>query len=140
MSFVYYNPNPDGKNTGDCVVRALAKFLDISWIDAYINICVYACLNSDMPQINEIWSSYLESKGYTKHIVKDTCPYCYTLIDFCKDHIKGRYFVSLDVGYIDKYASADSGILRGNHVVTVIDGNYYDTWNSGNEVPICYWC
>jgi hypothetical protein len=24
-------------------------------------------------------------------------------------------------------------------VVTVQDGKYYDTWNSGNEVPVYYW-
>jgi hypothetical protein len=34
----------------------------------------------------------------------------------------------------------DSGKhLSGNHVVTVINGNYYDAWDSGGEVPIAYW-
>lgn len=25
MSFIFYNPNPSGKRTGDCVIRAIAK-------------------------------------------------------------------------------------------------------------------
>jgi len=32
------------------------------------------------------------------------------------------------------------GILAtGTHVIAVGDGNYYDTWDSGQEVPIYYW-
>ena len=50
MSFVYYNPNPKKKNTGDCVVRALAKFFDTDWLTAYMNICSFSALYFDMPQ------------------------------------------------------------------------------------------
>ena len=25
------------------------------------------------------------------------------------------------------------------NVIAVIDGDYYDSWDSGNEVPIYYW-
>lgn len=139
MSFVYFNPNPIGKRTSDCVIRALSKFFNVSWMEAYINICIYGAENYDMPNVNSVWSSYLESKGYVRHKVKDTCPYCYTLNDFCYDHPYGKYFVSLDVGYADIYSTADSGFIDGNHVVCVIDGDYYDTWKSGNEVVIFYW-
>lgn len=34
----------------------------------------------------------------------------------------GRYLLALD-----------------QHVVAVVDGDYYDTWDSGNEIPIYYW-
>ena len=139
MSFVYFNANPKNKRTSDCVIRALSKFLNLSWLDAYMDICVYGGLNSDMPNVNSIWSKYLESKGYTRHKVYDSCPNCYTLMDFCYDHPYGKYFVSLDVGYADIYSTADSGMIDGNHVVCVIDGNYYDTWDCGKEVVIFYW-
>lgn len=139
MSFRYFNPNPDNKHTSDCVIRALSKFLGVSWIEAYMEICVYGGFNSDMPNVNSVWSSFLESKGYRRHNIPDTCPYCYTLKDFCLDHPKGKYFVSLDVGYADLYSTADSGNVVGNHVVCVKNGNYYDTWDSGNEVVKYYW-
>ena len=37
-----------------------------------------------------------------------------------------------------------AGLLWGpsrisGHVVAVIDGNYYDTWDSGDKIPIYYW-
>lgn len=28
MGFIYYNPNPKGKDTGDCVIRALTLLFD----------------------------------------------------------------------------------------------------------------
>ena len=139
MSFIYYNPNPRGRHIGDCVIRALSKFLDSDWLTSFVDISCYAGVKGLLPQINDAWSSFLESKGYKRHNLKDTCPNCYTLKDFCFDHPKGKYFLSLDVGYIDLYTSADSGFIDGNHVVCVIDGDYYDTWDSGNEVVKCYW-
>ena len=30
-------------------------------------------------------------------------------------------------------------LATGAHVVAVVDGNYYDTWDSGNEVPVTVW-
>lgn len=30
-------------------------------------------------------------------------------------------------------------ILIDGHVVCVQDGYYYDSWDSGNEIPIYYW-
>ncbi len=54
--------------------------------------------------------------------VPDTCPHCYTIRDFAYDHPFGTYLVG-----------------TGKHVVTIIDGNYYDTWDSGGEIPIYYW-
>ena len=44
------------------------------------------------------------------------------MIDFCNDHPKGAYILALS-----------------SHVVAVVDGCYYDTWDSGQEIPIYYW-
>ena len=30
-------------------------------------------------------------------------------------------------------------LATNNHVVAVVDGNYYDTWDSGDETPIYVW-
>lgn len=72
-----------------------------------------------MPSSNKVWSTYLKEMGYKRFVLPETCPNCYTVKDFCRDHKQGSYLLSI-----------------GDHVVTAIDGNYYDAWDSGNEVPI----
>lgn len=122
MGFIVYNPNPTGRSVGDCLIRAVTKFLDKSWNEAYIDMAIQGLRDKDMPSSNAVLGSYLRRRGYDKVVVPDGCPDCYTLRDFCEDHPNGKYLV------------ATSG-----HVVTVVDGNYYDTWDSGSEVPIYYW-
>ncbi len=119
--YTYYNPNPQRKRVGDCVIRAISLALGESWEDVYSDLSVKAYLLSNMPSSDSVWGAYLRNKGYKIHTLPDKCPDCYTLEDFCKDHSKGTYIVKTD-----------------NHVVTCIDGNVYDTWDSSQEVPIYY--
>lgn len=120
--FVSYNPNPVGLKVGDCVVRALSKALGQDWEQTYIDLCVEGCLRCDMPSANAVWGAYLRRKGFEREIIPNTCPECYTVEDFCADHPNGTYILALD-----------------GHVVSVVDGQYFDTWQSGREVPIYYW-
>lgn len=121
-SYSYYNPNPHSRRVGDCAVRALSKALNQDWDKTYLWICIYGFIYKDMPNGNATWGIYLKDKGFTRQIIPDTCPDCYTLNEFCCDRPKGTYIV----------------VLSG-HVVAVIDGCIYDTWDSGNEIPIYYW-
>lgn len=75
----------------------------------------------DMPSSNEVWGAYLKSIGYKKYVIPNTCPDCYTVRDFCNDNPTGRFLLA-----------------TGSHVIAVIDGDYYDTWDSGDEVPVYY--
>lgn len=118
----YYNPNPKKKIVGDCVIRAVSLALGESWQDVYSDITVKGFILADMPSSDAVWGSYIRGKGFKTRVLPDTCPACYTLREFCEDHPKGTYIVKLD-----------------NHVVTVIDGDYYDTWDSGDAVPIFYY-
>ena len=118
MSYVTYNPNPKGLKVGDCVIRALSKALNKSWADIYIDICVKGLEMADMPSSNIVWGTYLMEKGY--HRVE--CPELMTVNEFTKKHNKGTYILG-----------------TGTHVITVIDGDYYDAWDSGDAVPYYYW-
>lgn len=120
--FIEYNPNPEQAIVGDCVVRAIAKLMQIDWETAYVGVVSQGFLMRDMPSSNSVWGAYLKKNGYKRHTLPDTCPDCYTIKDFCLDYPKGRYL-----------------LCTGTHVATVVDGNYYDTWDSGNEVPLYYW-
>lgn len=120
--FIYYNPNPAGRLVGDCTIRAICKLTEQDWDSVYVATSVEGFVKKDMPSGNSTWGAYLRRLGYTRHIIPNTCPDCYSVRDFCLDHSTGRYLLALD-----------------QHVVTVVDGDYYDTWDSGNEIPIYYW-
>ncbi len=121
--FRYFNPNPRNiSGVGDCAVRASAKALGISWNTAYFDLAVQGYLLADMPSSNMVINSYLLANGFTKHIISDSCPDCYTIRDFAMDHPVGTYILG-----------------TGTHVVTVVAGVYYDTWDSGDEVPLYYY-
>lgn len=121
MAFVYYNPNPSGKRVGDCVIRGIAKVTGQDWEQVYIDVCAQGFKCHDMPAANTVWGEYLKRQGFIRKILPDICPNCYTVKDFCENSPKGTYLLA-----------------TGTHVVAVIDGDYYDAWDSGNEIPVYY--
>lgn len=117
-----YNANPAARRGNDCTVRALSVVTMRSWEDIYMELCIYGLRNYDMPSANHVWGAFLEDNGYKRNIIPNTCPCCYTVSHFADEHPKGRYVLALQ-----------------GHVVAVVDGDYYDTWDSGDEVPLYYW-
>lgn len=37
--YIYYNPNPSGKQVGDCVIRGISKVTGQNWDETYLDIC-----------------------------------------------------------------------------------------------------
>lgn len=95
--------------------------MDSDWDTIFLGLAAYGFNIKDMPSGNAIWSAYLRDKGFKRYIIPNECPNCYTLKDFCKDHPNGIFVIG-----------------TGTHAVTVIDGDYYDSWDSGNVIPIYY--
>lgn len=122
MKFVQYNPNPTKKNVGDCTVRAISKATGQSWEQTYAGLAVYGFDMGDMPSANSVWGAYLRSKGYTRRMIPENYPEHYTVRDFAAEHPKGTYILALS-----------------GHVVCVIDGALYDSWDSSGEIPIYFW-
>ena len=120
--FVYYNPNPQKKLEEDCVVRAICKAFDWDWDIAYSKLCAYGYKVKSMPSLNHVWGGFLKENGYERNIIPNTCPDCYTIENFERGHHQGIYLVA-----------------TGSHVVTIKDGNHYDTWDSGGEVALYYY-
>lgn len=120
--WVYYNPNPIAVRVGDCAIRAVAKALDTDWESAYLMIAMNGFNMGDIMSSNNVWGSVLRQHGFYRHIVPNECPDCYTLKDFCAEHPKGLFVVGMN-----------------NHVATVENGDYYDAWDSGDELVNFYW-
>lgn len=127
--YKYYQPNKkDLKDRcGDCAIRALTKFLNISWVEAFDLLVVYAretqqTINS-LPNIKLLmenkqipYTSIYEPKAKRKKNV----------YDFAKEHKAGNYVLYVRVGY-------------GTHLVCVQEGTYYDTWDCGDRIVYGYW-
>lgn len=122
MAYIPFNPNPKGNLVGDCVIRAISRVTNQDWDTTYIDIAMQGFMMKDMPSSNSVWSAYLLSKGFKRYVIPNNCPDCYTVVDFTNDHPRGTFLLAI-----------------GTHVVAVEDGNYYDSWDSGSEIPIYYW-
>ena len=121
MSYRQQNPNPQGKNVGDCTVRAIALATNKSWVEVYLSLCIYGLVIGDMPSANDTWMKYLTDTGWQFHRLQDTCPFYYTIADFAKDHSRGTYIVG-----------------TGTHVVCVKNGDWLDAWDSADKVPMFF--
>lgn len=120
--YVPYNPNPQGSDVGDCVIRAISKLLGYDWERTYIELAVFGFMVGDMPSANHVWGDYLRGKGFVRDVIPNTCPDCYTVRDFCIDNPYGAFLLA-----------------TGSHAIAVVDGDYFDSWDSGNESPIFYY-
>ena len=120
--WMYFNLNPRGRRTGDCVIRAVSKAADQTWDETYTGVAFTGYALEDMPSANHVWRAYLRSLGFHRETIPDTCPDCYTVNDFANEHPKGRYVLG-----------------TGTHAVAVVDGIVYDTWDSRDEIPLYYY-
>ena len=76
----------------------------------------------DMPSANRTWGAYLQKQGYKRRMVEADCSTCYTVADFAREYPRGVYVLGCS-----------------GHVLAVIDGEWWDSWDSGAECPIYYW-
>jgi hypothetical protein len=121
--FKYFNPNPTkNKRASDCAIRALSKALDISWDDAFDILADNAKIMGDTMDSKIVMTATLREFGFYKENIPHTCPDCLTVNEFCKMFPRGIYILGTQ-----------------SHIVTAIDSNFYDIWNSGDEIVDCYW-
>lgn len=121
MAFVFCNPNPKHLMVDDCAIRACAIALDQTWDETDLDICALSNAMCNIPSANVVWGKYLTNKGWKTKTIDDHILRHYTVKDFCYDHPYGIYVLGI-----------------GDHVVTVIDGDYYDIWDSGSQVVAYY--
>lgn len=121
--YKYFNNNPLHRRTvGDCSVRAVSKALNISWDDAHDLLADMSKQMGTIMNDNDVISAVLRMNGFYKENLPCTDRDCYTIKEFANDNPYGVYVVG-----------------TGSHVVTIINGNFYDSWNSGDESVIYFW-
>ena len=119
--YIESNNNPLNKRVGDCVIRAISTAENTEWDEIFLDLMLKSFEMKDIPSSNYVWGTFLKDLGYSRYVIPNTCPNCYTIRDFANDNPIGTFILA-----------------TGTHVVAVLDGNYIDTWDSGDEVPIYY--
>ena len=123
--YVYYQPNKkDLKDqVGDCAIRAFCKALNKDWVEVFDSLVPYArkaqCLINQKPA----YEAFLLDNGFTYHPIPKSKRV--TVEEFRKDY-KGTAICYVRAGY-------------GTHLVTCVDGKYYDTWDSGSRYMFGYY-
>lgn len=120
--WVKCNPNPVGRQTGDCVIRAIAIATGQSWRETYRDLCRIGEMQGDLPNSNMVWEMYLRERGAEQFLLPENCPECITVSAFCERYPRGIYVIG-----------------TGTHTVATIDGDWYDAFNSWNMVPTSFW-
>ena len=114
-----YNPNPKERNIGDCTLRSYCAAFGISWDKAFDIASRVAKENSSMIQyvadkvLTEEFNCVVDEK-YNKKTVKGKDRI--TVNEFAMSHPYGTYILHVR-----------------QHQVTVIDGVYWDSWDSGDK-------
>ena len=114
-----YNPNPKERNIGDCTLRSYCAAFGISWDKAFDIASRVAKENSSMIQyvadkvLTEEFNCIVDEK-YNKKTVKGKDRI--TVNEFAMSHPYGTYILHVR-----------------QHQVTVIDGVYWDSWDSGDK-------
>lgn len=113
-----YNPNPRFRRVGDCAIRACCKATNRTWNEVFDDLVQIAYRQKDVLSSNKVWREYLEDNGYVRY----EPDYPMDVYKFCCNFPHGTYVLGLD-----------------GHVVTVVDGQYFDTWDSGGKNVIYFW-
>lgn len=121
----YYQPNKKDlkDNYGDCAVRCICKAENIEWLDAY-DIMYKISREIQCPlNVKFGFEAIVKALGYeyvgisNKKGTKRP-----TVQTFAKQNPEGVYIC-----------------VVANHYVTVADGYFYDTWDSGEKSLYGYW-
>ena len=121
MPWKVFQPNPSNLITGDCTVRAICAVTGLDWKTAHKVLCDFSREIDDMPSENRVWWRFFRAIGFRQFRLPDTCPDCYTVRDFARDHPSGKYV-----------------LWPMQHAVAVINGDWWDSFDSGNAVPLVF--
>ena len=114
-----YNPNPKERNIGDCTIRSYCAAFGLSWDKAFDIASKVAKEESSMIQyvadkvLVEEFNCHVDEK-YNKKTVKGKDRI--TVNEFAMSHPYGTYILHVP-----------------KHQVTVINGMYWDSWDSGQK-------
>ena len=122
-TFHFYNANPKGKFTGDCVFRAFALALDQDYNQTVMEMAELMCETGYAMNDKHGEDAYMKRKGWIKHKQprkSDNTKYT------------GKEFVKMFEGTCVAH-------IGGHHMVCIKDHKVHDTWDSTGGCIGNYW-
>ena len=120
-----FNPNPLGKEIGDCQIRALCAVTGKSWYEIYDILVDYGRKIACPFFWNDPNNSYHSDLfGMIRHRLKrEKGKKAMNVETFCKEHPKGKYILSM-----------------AHHSMGIVDGKYYELYAGWeNRTVYTYW-
>ena len=125
---IHYNANSAGRSTGDCVKRSLSLAFDVPYVEMSKElIAKMKEKRSDHWNVQSVYNDVIAAHGGLGPVTL-TEPRG-TLEEFVDNNCQeGTWLVA-----------TGSKPTRSNHIVCVIDGKIYDSWDSSQEYAIRYY-
>lgn len=120
-----YNPNPKDRNIGDCTLRAYCAAFNITWDAAFDIASAIAKENSSLIE-------YVSKEVLTEHF------HCYVDDEYNRKKVKPKDRIDVNTfAMTHPYGTYVLGIRK--HMVTVINGEYWDSWDCGDKKVDTVW-
>lgn len=133
--FHFYNANPKNRITEDCVERAISTALGQSWEKTILELAEMGTKNGYCPYGKKGIEEYLKCKGwYKQRQPKHENGTKYTGYEFCLD-IQSKNPITVPKNARSKIIA----MIGGGHVVAIMDGKIYDTWDSSSGCIGNFW-
>lgn len=117
--YVYFQPNEKdiSDRYGDCTIRSLCKVLNLTWLETFDLLLPFMRESQCMifGATLDLYKKWFSQLGFEYHgISNKKGSKRINIKEFSKTHPQGSYIARV-----------------ANHFVAVVDGKYYDTFDSG---------
>lgn len=136
-TFHYFNANPKKRITTDCVVRALCVGLEQDYNQTVMELAEMQCETGYDDGDAKLYDKYLQSKGWrkVKQPKKDDGSK-YTGKEFCEQLQSDPWMFT---GIENDYNAKIIAHIGGHHIVAIVCGKVWDTWNCTGKCIGNYW-
>lgn len=132
-TFHFYNANPKGRITTDCVIRAICTATELPYNQVVMELAELQCKTGYDDGDDKLYDKYLISKGFIKHKQPRRLDGTkFTGRDFC-EALQDNY------EYIIGKSPRIVAHIGGHHIVAIKDARIWDTWNSSYKCIGNYW-
>lgn len=130
-TFHYYDANPKGKKTTDCVVRAISVATNKTWDEVFKALYPIGFKYKLAMNDPKCYERYLKELGWVKHSQPKR-----------PDNTKYKGYEFIDTKEYNDLLLDNCHIVAkmgSHHLTAIINGKIYDTWNCSEGKIGTYW-